>query len=137
MYTPRESSYQLQVKRSKAGLGLFAKEPIKKKGFVVEYYGPMLTREEADEKGGKYLFEVGSKKVIDGSPRFNKARYINHSCRPNCETSTVRGKVYVYAKRNIKEGEELVYNYGKEYFNDFIKPHGCKCLKCASSTEKN
>ena len=51
--------------------------------------------------------------------------------------STVRGKVYVYAKRNIKEGEELVYNYGKEYFNDFIKPHGCKCLKCASSTEKN
>ena len=62
----------------------------------------------------------------------NKARYLNHSCRPNCETDIVKGKVYIYAKRNIKSGEELTYDYGKEYVDDFIKPYGCKCLKCLS-----
>ena len=90
----------------------------------------MLTREESDEKGGKYLFEINNEEVIDGSSRQNKARYINHACRPNCETSIVKKKVYIYAKRNIQAGEELHYDYGKEYFDEHIKPVGCKCEKC-------
>ena len=133
-YTPRAGKYALRVGQSAAGLGLFAKERIEKGDFVVEYYGPVLTRESADEKGGKYLFEVSKRKVVDGTPRCNTARYINHSCRPNCETDIVRGKIYVYALRAIKPGEELSYDYGKEYFNDFIKPYGCRCARCA---EKN
>lgn len=120
----------MKVQRSSAGLGLFTEDSIERGKFVIEYYGVLLTRAEADEKGGKYLFEINSRRVIDGSPRQNIARYINHSCRPNCETDIVKGKVYIYAKRNIKEDEELTYDYGKEYFDDFIKPYGCKCLKC-------
>lgn len=130
MYTPRKSAYTLKVRQSSAGLGLFTEDTIERGKFVVEYYGEMLTRVQADERGGKYLFEINSRKVIDGSPRYNIARYLNHSCRPNCETDIVKGKIYIYAKRNIKEGEELTYDYGKEYVDDFIKPYGCKCAKC-------
>ncbi len=130
IHRPRVGKYTYTVGKSSAGFGLFAGENIKRGDFVIEYYGPILTPEEADTKKGKYLFEVNSRKVVDGTPRYNMARYINHSCRPNCETDIVRGKIYIYARRNIKDGEELSYDYGKEYFNDFIKPYGCKCPKC-------
>ena len=129
-YVPRKSEYVLRVRRSSAGLGLFTESVIERGAFIIEYYGIPLTREQADEKGGKYLFEISSRRVIDGSPRHNKARYLNHSCRPNCETDIVKGRVYIYAKRAIKPGEELTYDYGKEYVDDFIKPYGCKCTKC-------
>ncbi|OHA80800.1 MAG: hypothetical protein A2675_01630 [Candidatus Yonathbacteria bacterium RIFCSPHIGHO2_01_FULL_51_10] len=121
----------LVVRRSKAGLGLFTKEPIKRGAFVIEYTGKVLTRAEADEKGGKYLFDVNSRRVVDGTERINRARYINHSCRPNCEAEIKGGRILISAKRAILAGEELFYNYGKEYFNEFIKPYGCRCEKCA------
>jgi len=70
------------------------------------------------------------KKTIDGTIRENTARYINHSCRPNCEVEIKKGKVLVFSKRNIEAGEELSYDYGKEFWNEHIKPIGCKCLKC-------
>lgn len=129
-YTPRQSGYRLVVRRSSAGLGLFTLDLIKKGDFIIEYHGPVLTQKEADEKKGKYLFEVSRKKIVNGTPRYNTARYINHSCRSNCETDIVRGKIYIYARRVIKPGEELAYDYGKEYFDDFIRPHGCCCVKC-------
>ena len=132
-YTPKRSKYVLRVGRSSAGLGVYTKNPIERGEFIVEYFGIILTREQADQKGGKYLFEINEKKVIDGSPRHNTARYFNHSCRPNCETDIVNEKIYIYAKRNIKIGEELTYDYGKEYFDDFINPEGCKCIKCNPS----
>jgi len=121
------------VKRSSAGLGLFAAEPIKRDEFVVEYTGEVITTDEADERQGKYLFDINSKWVIDGSPRTNLARYINHSCKPNCEPEVDERKkrVYIYAIKNIKPGEELTYDYGKDYFEGFIKPHGCRCDACA------
>lgn len=133
-YTVRKSGYALTVRRSSTGLGLFTEDPVKRGKFIIEYYGHVCTRNEADKKGGKYLFEINSRKIIDGSPRYNLARYFNHSCRPNCETSIVKGKVYIYAKRNIEAGEELTYDYGKEYFNDFIKPRGCRCVKCKTNS---
>ena len=126
------TEYKVKVKRSRAGagLGLFAIEPIKKEDFIIEYTGKILSSKEADEAGGKYLFEVNSKKTIDGSGRDNLARYINHSCRPNAEIEIKKGKVLVYSKKNIKVGEEVSYDYGKEYFNEYIKPIGCRCDKC-------
>ncbi|MDE0243389.1 MAG: SET domain-containing protein [Candidatus Kaiserbacteria bacterium] len=126
----KDPAYKLSVRRSSAGLGLFADEPIPRGVFIIEYFGPILTQDESDEKGGRYLFEVAKNAVIDGSSRNNIARYINHACRPNCETDIVRGRVYVYSLRAIKEGEELNYDYGKEYVDDFIKPYGCKCKSC-------
>lgn len=123
---------QLQIKRGINGLGLFTTEPIKKDTFIIEYIGEILTTEEANERGGQYLFEINSKWTIDGTTRKNLARYINHSCRPNCETDTKERekRVIIYARKNIKAGEELCYDYGKSFWNDYIKPKGCRCEKC-------
>ncbi len=124
----------LVVKRGMNGLGLFTKVPMKKGDCIIEYVGNILvTEEEVNARGGQYLFEVSKKKTIDGSGRSNTARYINHSCRPNAEVDIIKGRVFIYAKRGIKEGEELCYDYGKEFWNEHIKPKGCRCEKC---TEK-
>jgi SET domain-containing protein len=122
----------LKRKRGINGLGLFTAVPMKKGDCIIEYIGPILTTDdEVNARGGQYLFEVSSKRTIDGSVRSNTARYINHSCRPNCEVDIKKGRVFVYAKRAIKEGEELSYDYGKSFWNEYIKPKGCRCEKCA------
>jgi len=118
------------IKKSATGLGLYSNFQIKKGEFLIEYTGKMLTNKEANKKGGKYLFEINSRWTIDGSPRENIARYINHSCRPNCETRISKKQIKIYSIKNIEVGEELTYNYGKEYFNEYIKPYGCKCAYC-------
>jgi uncharacterized protein len=120
----------LLVKRSKAGLGLFAGADIPKGTCIIEYVGRTITEAEAYTSNSKYLFEITKKKTIDGRPRWNKAGYINHSCRPNADPSIYKGRVYIMATKNIKAGEELTYDYGKEYWDDHIKPKGCRCNKC-------
>ncbi len=127
---------KLRVGKSGAGLGLFAMEPIKKGAFVIEYTGTVLTRKQSNEKGGKYLFETSENRIIDGSERHNTARYINHSCTPNCEVDIKRGHILVFARRNILPGEELLYDYGKEYFEEYIKKGGCRCRTCAKKSKK-
>ena len=126
----------LIVKKSKAGLGLFTKLPIERGGFVIEYVGSILSQAESNKRGGKYLFTTNRNRVIDGSARSNHARYINHSCRPNCEVEVRRGRILVFAKRAIKAGEELSYDYGKEYVDEYIKPFGCRCAPCGEGTKK-
>ncbi len=121
-----------KVKRSTSGmgLGLFAAEPIAKGDFIMEYIGELITNAEADKRNTKYLFELDKKHVIDGAARENVARYINHFCKPNVEAEIVRGQIKFFALRNIKAGEELGYDYGEEYFDEFIAPKGCKCPAC-------
>ncbi len=131
IFTPGD--FDLAVKRSAAGLGLYTNEPIPKGVCVIEYFGPYLTNEEADAVNNKYLFEVSERRTIDGSPRKNTARYINHSCRPNCEPEIRKGRVFIFSRRAIKAGEELAYDYGKDYWDTFIKPHGCRCPKCTEA----
>lgn len=118
--------------KSSAGLGLFATRPFKKGERIIEYFGREISKAEEYTSKSKYLFEVNSRKTIDGTTRENFARYINHSHRPNCEPNIVRGKVWIDAIKAIKPGEELTYDYGEEYFNEHIKPHGCRCAKCAA-----
>jgi uncharacterized protein len=122
---------EVAVKRSQAGLGLFAAEDIKKGKPIINYIGELITEAEANKRGGKYLFQINSRWTVDGKSRKNIARYINHSCKPNCEVDYKKKVLVVVAKRNIKLGEELHYDYGKEYFDEHIKPHGCRCLKCS------
>lgn len=122
----------VRIGRSSAGLGLYAGTDIKKGTRIMEYVGEIISAEEANRRGGKYLFEINEKKTIDGSTRSNIARYINHSCKPNCEANNIRGRIYIHALRNIPSGEELSYDYGKEYFDEFLKPSGCKCAFCQS-----
>lgn len=124
---------KVKVRRSAAGLGLFADEDIQKGDFVIEYTGEIINRAESDRRGGKYLFELSKNRVVDGKERGNIARYINHGCRPNCETEVVGSRIFVYARKNIKQGEELSYDYGKEYVDDHIKPYGCKCGHCLNT----
>lgn len=119
------------VKRTSTGLGLFAAELIPADEKIIEYTGPVLTLEEANKKGGKYLHTVDDRYVVDGSPRSNIARYINHSCRPNAKAYTTGIRVWIWSLRPIKAGEEIMMNYGKEYFEEHIKPIGCKCRACA------
>ena len=123
----------MRVGRSRAGLGLFATRPFKKGERIVEYVGRVISKEEEYTSKSKYLFEVNARKTIDGKPRDNIAGYINHSCRPNCEPEIERGRVFIDAVKNIKAGEEFTYDYGEEYFDEHIKPHGCRCVKCSGT----
>lgn len=127
-----EKSRKTKIKRSRTGLGLFAEESIPEGSFIIEYVGDVITRKEADWRGGKYLFETSANRYIDGKARSNKARYINHSCKPNCEIEILRGRVLVFAARDIDDGEELSYDYGEEYFDEIIKPAGCGCISCST-----
>ena len=128
---PRKKPFR--VGRSRTGLGLFATEPIKKRTFIVEYSGRRLTNEQADKleaRGSRYLYEINSRWTIDGSSRKNIGRYANHSCRPNAESHRLNGKVVLRAIKTINAGDEITYNYGRDYFNAFIKDHGCRCAAC-------
>ena len=119
---------KIKVKKGLDGLGLFAEENIKKGETIIEYVGIVLLGEEAKNvKDGMYLFEVSRNKTIDGSPRWNLARYCNHSCDGNAESEIKKGRVFMKAIKNIKMGEEIVYDYGEEFVKEYIAPKGCRC----------
>jgi len=125
------------VKRGTHGLGLFAQTAFKKGDFIIEYTGEKITSDEANRRGGQYLFEINDAWTVDGKGREHVARYINHSCRPNCrpEISDDEQHIYIYAKRHITKGEELTYNYGKTFWREYIESKGCRCEKCAALTK--
>lgn len=118
----------VKVKRGISGLGLFALEDIKKGEMIIEYVGNVLNDEQVlNVKSNQYLFEVGRNRTIDGSVRSNIARYCNHSCDGNAESEIKKGRVFILATKNIKEGDEIVYDYGEEFVKEFIAPKGCRC----------
>ena len=119
--------------RSLTGLGLFATRPIRKRSRIAEYKGRLLTTKQAEkleQRGNRYLYEINSRWTIDGSPRSNIARYFNHSCNPNAESYDVKHRVFIRALRNIKPGEEIVYDYGIDYLKNVIGRSNCKCSRC-------
>mgnify|MGYP000855433684 CR=1 FL=1 len=132
--TMPDDSYRpaVKAKRSSAGLGLFAMENISKEQLIIEYTGERISQDEANKRGGRYLFEVTDELVIDGKGRDNIARYLNHSCAPNAEAEHDEDgdRIYIRACKNIKIGEEITYDYGKNYVEDIIGPEGCRCAKC-------
>lgn len=131
IYTPGD--YRLRVRRSVAGKGLFTEDEIPKGVCIIEYIGKPISEEKAIRDEGRYLFEIAKGKTIDGNIKENTARYINHSCAGNCEAIGPRGRVFIFSKKRIPAGSELTYDYGREYFDRFIKPAGCRCEKCARS----
>jgi uncharacterized protein len=131
----REPPYE--VKRTRTGLGLFATKRIPKGKRIIEYFGPLISNDKVEQSNRKYFFGVNTKWSIDGSPRANVARYINHSCTPNAEAFlSQRRRVWIWSRRAIKPGEEITYDYGKEYFEGIIEPIGCKCEKCGTTGSK-
>ncbi len=128
--TTSTSRRPFRIGRAKTGLGLFATKLIRRGSFIVRYTGKMLPNKIADELDTKYLFEVNARWTVDGSSRKNLARYVNHSCRPNAEADVKKRKILISAIKTIHPGDEITYNYGRDYFNAFIKDHGCRCAAC-------
>ncbi len=112
--------------------GLYANKNIKNGAKIIEYKGRVITRKQAEENSkfdndkAIYLFNLNNRYDLDGDFRFNTARLINHSCNPNCEVAGTGLKVWIYAIRDIKKGEELSYDYGFSYDKDY-KNYPCKC----------
>lgn len=122
------------------GRGVFATRTIRKGETVIEYRGKRMTWEEACEQPASddsdpyhtFLFSLDDGRVIDAAIGGNAARWINHSCAPNCETyEDDRGRVYVAARRTIREGEELSYDYKLEIEGKvgprMRKAYACRC----------
>ena len=124
------SPFRLKVRRASAGLGLFAEETIPAGSRIIEYVGTPLDEARYLVSRSSYLFDVGDGVWIDGAPRWNRARYINHSCAPNCEANIEDGRIYIDALRDIHPGEELAYNYGTDFFEAKIADR-CRCPACA------
>ena len=128
-----------RIGRARTGLGLFATKLIKKNSRIAEYKGPLLGKkaaEKAEASTNRYLYEVNSRWTIDGTPRSNVARYANHSCNPNSETYNVKLRVFIRAMRDIKPGEEIVYNYGIDYLKNVIGRSNCLCSRCRKRRNK-
>lgn len=130
----------VRVGRSATGLGLFATKPIAKRAYIVTYRGKRIPTAEAHrrerEGKAKYMFELNARWTIDGASRRNLGRYINHACRPNCEAVLRKGQLVFVALRNITPGEEITLDYGKDYFDLFIAPLGCRCASCTKKAAK-
>ncbi len=126
---PRRARFAVSVKRGISGLGLFAEEEIPRSVFVIEYWGDIVTDDEADRVGGKYLFRLERGKTILGNHKENPARFMNHSCAPNCVAEMDGNRIFIYSRRRIAPGEELTYDYGKEYWEDHIGKD-CRCSAC-------
>ena len=108
--------------------GVFAARDIKKDEYVIEYTGKKLTAAQADRSQSDYLFTLNKTTFIDGK---NTARYINHSCEPNCTVEIKRGQIWIKASRDIKKGEELVYSYSYSLDESQDYPCACSAKRCA------
>ena len=126
MYFPR-----IKRKRSKLhGWGMFALEDINKNKRVITYDGEKITAKESATREDRYLrrgeiwcFRLNRRWVIDANVGGNVARFINHSCKPNCYSNVIDGSVWIIAGRNVKKGEELTY----DYCTDGDKEIPCRC----------
>ena len=124
----RGDAVKIRVRVGKSpieGQGLFAAQPIKKGTRIMQYSGEKIAKDESAQRlvqGNNYIFELNERYDIDGSPGWNTARYINHSCDPNCDVEITTRTIWIVALRNIKAGEELSYNYGFE-----AKKYRCNC----------
>jgi SET domain-containing protein len=127
-HPPEDMARKFATRRSNIhGNGVFAVAPIAKGERLIQYKGKLRTHADVDraygdddETGHTFLFTLNDRYVIDANIEGNSARWINHSCAPNCESVTVedtggdakRDRVFIEARRAIKPGEELTYNYG-------------------------
>lgn len=131
-----------KVKKSKVhGSGVFASRKIQANTKIIQYVGEKILKSEGNKRSGErineylhsedygsvYIFELNSKYDIDGTPNYNKAKYINHSCNPNCEVEINKGEIWIKSIKSIKKGEELCYDYGFEFDKDDYMDHVCKC----------
>jgi SET domain-containing protein len=121
------------------GYGVFAARRIRKGTTVIEYLGDRVSHAQADSRyedkdpndNHTFLFTVDAKTVIDAGVNGNEARYINHGCDPNCESTTMNKRIFIEAIRTIQPGEELSYDYQIQRDNDdapnIDEVYACRC----------
>lgn len=121
------------------GRGVFALARIPKKTRIIEYKGELITDAEADRRYSRVhensphtmLFSVDGGLVIDATRRGSAARWINHSCQPNCEIEEEDSRIFIEARRIIRLGEELTYDYnlqlGERHTKTAKREHACFC----------
>ncbi|MGI4849051.1 MAG: SET domain-containing protein [Janthinobacterium lividum] len=130
----------IAVRHSKIhGNGVFATRKIEQDACVAEYQGDRISAKQALKRSGldpenpfhTFFFSLEDGRLIDGDSNGNEARWINHSCAPNCEAREEAGRVYIHALRTIKRGEELNYDYGlviSERHTKTVKNnYACRC----------
>ena len=136
---PTTSKY-IDVQESEIhGTGVFARTDIPKGKKVIEYIGEKITKKESEKRsialieknqgsltdGAVYVFELNKRNDLDGNVPENTARFINHSCDPNCEPDVIKNRIWLLSTRKIKKGEELSYNYGFDL--ECYEEHQCRC----------
>jgi uncharacterized protein len=131
---------RIQTRRSGVhGKGVFAVLPLAEGETLIEYGGEVITWKEAlrrhphdpTDPNHTFYFHIDDKHVIDGKQGGNSSRWINHSCKPNCEADEEGGRVFIKALRNIEPGEELFYDYGliidAKYTKKLLAEYPCWC----------
>ncbi len=111
-----------------AGKGLFTLQEIKQGTRIMQYVGDRISKAESAKRlaqGNVSIFTFSAQYDIDGNVLRNTARYINHSCHPNCEAELTRRCIWIVALRDIQAGEELSYNYG--YPAEAYQEWPCTC----------
>lgn len=123
---PLASPLQFAKRRSRRhGLGVFAVRPIRAGTRIIEYTGELISHAEGErrypsapdhdeEPEHTYLLQLDDDRVIDANVGGNDARFINHSCAPNCEPMPALDHMWIVSVRNIRVGEELAYDYAIE-----------------------
>jgi uncharacterized protein len=110
------------------GQGGFAARPISKGARVIEYTGERITKVESLRRcqaQNWFIFGLDEEFDLDGGVEGNPARFLNHSCAPNCEAICEEGRVWIVALRDMACGEEITFNYG--YDLEDYKEHPCHC----------
>jgi hypothetical protein len=110
------------------GTGGYARKDLTAGTRIIEYVGEKITKSEAlvrCEANNEYIFTLDDEFDLDGNVPWNPARFINHSCAPNCEAEVEAGRIMIVALRDIPAGEELTFNYG--YDLEDYREHPCRC----------
>ncbi len=137
---PAAGGRRIQVRRSGVhGKGVFALAPIAAGERIIEYKGEIISWPEAlrrhphdpSDPNHTFYFHLDDDHVIDANVDGNAARWINHSCDPNCEADETDGRVFIQALRDLQPGEELFYDYGlvidERYTPKLKKEYECRC----------
>ena len=110
------------------GTGGFATTAIRAGTRIVEYVAAKITKEESNRRcaaSNPYIFCLDEEHDLDGDVPWNPARFLNHSCAPNCEAIEDDGRIWIVALRDIAPGDELTFNYG--YDLEDYRDHPCRC----------
>ena len=110
------------------GLGGFAKISIPAGGRVIEYRGEQIDKEQSLERcarNNQCIFYLDEHWNLDGNVEWNPARFLNHSCSPNCDAERIEGRIWIVSRRVVGPGEEITFNYG--YTLEEYREHPCRC----------